>query len=170
MVCLQRGQQEVYLFWGIPGSGKSHAAFEQAGVDAYEKVPTTKFWDGYTGQENIVIDDFCGDIGVTHLKRWLDKYPCKVECKFGCIPLTTKRWFITSNVPLEDWWPSIAQIHKDAIRRRFTKITHYDKVFKTMMPFEIDQELIGPKGPEIKDAIIRDDDEEPILLNPRRSK
>lgn len=38
----------VKVFWGDTGSGKSHTAWEEAGVAAYSKDPTTKWWDGYS--------------------------------------------------------------------------------------------------------------------------
>lgn len=57
-------QKEVKVYWGPTGVGKSRKAWEEAGLDAYPKGPTTKFWDGYQGQENVVIDEFFGQIEV----------------------------------------------------------------------------------------------------------
>ena len=50
-------QRTVKVFWGKTGTGKSRRAWEEAGWDAYPKIPSTKFWDGYQDQPNIVIDD-----------------------------------------------------------------------------------------------------------------
>lgn len=56
-------EREVHVFWGDTGSGKSRRAWDEAGFSAYPKSPSTKFWDGYQDQENVVIDEFRGDIG-----------------------------------------------------------------------------------------------------------
>jgi len=72
---------EVVIIWGPTGTGKSHAAFELAGEDAFVKAPgDLRWWDGYTTGQNIVIDEFrdsWGPLGV--LLRLLDKYPLVLE-------------------------------------------------------------------------------------------
>lgn len=45
------------VYWGKTGTGKSRRAFEEAGIDCYVKGPRTKWWCGYTGQANVVIDE-----------------------------------------------------------------------------------------------------------------
>lgn len=50
----------VFVFWGVTGSGKSHRAWSEAGIDAYSKCPRSKFWDGYQDQSNVVVDEFRG--------------------------------------------------------------------------------------------------------------
>ena len=63
-------ERSVVVFWGATGTGKSRRAWDEAGVSAYPKDPRSKFWDGYTGQEHVVIDEFRGSIDVAHLLRW----------------------------------------------------------------------------------------------------
>ena len=62
-------ERVVYVFWGKTGVGKTKRAWEEAGIEAYPKDPCTKFWDGYNGQENVVIDEFRGAIGISHVLR-----------------------------------------------------------------------------------------------------
>lgn len=52
--------RQVEVFWGTTGTGKSRRAWDEAGVGAYSKCPRSKFWDGYQGQENVVVDEFRG--------------------------------------------------------------------------------------------------------------
>lgn len=59
-------EKECKVFYGPTGLGKSRLAWQEAGLDAYPKAPTTKFWDGYQGQENVVIDEFFGQIEVNN--------------------------------------------------------------------------------------------------------
>lgn len=59
-------EKEVKVIWGATGLGKSRLAWAEAGLDAYPKAPTTKFWDGYQQQENVVMDEFFGQIEVNN--------------------------------------------------------------------------------------------------------
>jgi len=99
-----RETQIAQVFIGPTGTGKSHRAWEEAGLDAYIKTSSNKWWDGYKGQKNVIIDEFDGMIGITHLLRWLDKYPCYVEIKGGTYPLFATHFWITSNNPVSCWW------------------------------------------------------------------
>lgn len=44
-------------YHGAPGTGKSRQAREKYGQDLYLK-PQNKWWDGYTGQKYVLLDDF----------------------------------------------------------------------------------------------------------------
>ena len=129
----QRGPQQVCVLWGVTGSGKSHRAFAEAGEDCYIKSPLTKWWDGYHGQENIVVDEFRGQIDISHLLRWLDKYPCMVETKGSAIPLKTQKWWFTSNVDPRQWYEEKDEETKKALLRRFTTIVHYPEMFRPVI-------------------------------------
>ena len=59
----------------LPAQEKS-CCMGEAGLDAYPKDPLSKFWDGYSGQESVVIDEFRGVVSISHLLRWLDRYQC----------------------------------------------------------------------------------------------
>lgn len=62
-------EKTIYVFWGRTGTGKSRRAWDEATFDAFPKDPCTKWWDGYAGQRNVVIDEFRGQIGISHLLR-----------------------------------------------------------------------------------------------------
>jgi len=114
------GQRETVVYVGPTGTGKSHRAWEEAGMTAYPKQPTTKWWDGYRPDyhKHVVIDEFDGQIGITHLLRWCDKYPCQVETKGSGDYLEYKKLWITSNVHPVDWYPNARPAHVAALLRR----------------------------------------------------
>lgn len=112
------------VFWGRTGTGKSRKAWEDAGMDAFTKDPNTKFWCGYSGQECVVVDEFRGRIDISHLLRWLDRYPVIVEIKGSSRPLLAKSFWITSNVDPRLWYPDVDQETVDALIRRLN-ITHF---------------------------------------------
>lgn len=117
-------QRTVMVYWGKAGTGKSRKAWEEAGMDAYPKGPTSIYWDGYRGEDHVVMDEFRGDIGISHMLRWLDRYPVCVEQKFGgCVFKASKIW-ITSNLHPKDWYPTLDEETKAALLRRLT-IVHF---------------------------------------------
>jgi hypothetical protein len=123
---LPRGPQEVQVFWGKSGTGKTRRVFEEISENEYYlKSTTTKWWDAYQGEEIVVLDEFRGQIDVTHLLRWLDRYPCAIEVKGGQLFLKTKKWYITSNLSPEEWYPTLDEETKQALLRRLTNITEF---------------------------------------------
>lgn len=118
----------VYIYWGEPGTGKSKTALEeatQAGGGIYYKQ-RQKWWDNYNGQENIIIDDFYGWIPYDELLRLLDRYPMQVEIKGGYEEMLAKNIWITSNIPVEQFY-KFDGYSPDAIKRRCTLIKHFIK-------------------------------------------
>lgn len=122
----ESGEKEVFVYWGKTGAGKSKRAWEEATFDAFPKDPNTKFWDGYSGQENVVIDEFRGTISISHMLRWLDRYPVIVEVKGSSCVFKAKKIWITSNLSPDDWYTELDAETKAALRRRFTQVIHYN--------------------------------------------
>lgn len=123
---LQMGEDSekvVKVFYGSTGVGKSHKAHAEARAaegGLYKKNPMNKWFNGYRGQENILIDEFFGakSIGLNHLLVWLDQYACSVETKGGEVPFAGKRIWITSNLHPYEWYPDVHEEQKKALLRR----------------------------------------------------
>jgi len=122
--------REVFVFWGRTGTGKSRRAWAESGLDAYPKDPRSKFWDGYRGQDAVVVDEFRGGIDISHMLRWLDRYPVIVEVKGSSVVLKATKVWITSNISPDDWYPDLDAETKAALRRRFTQVVHFDNPFE----------------------------------------
>lgn len=122
--------REVSCYWGRTGTGKSRRAWGEATFEAYPKIPTTKFWDGYRGQPNVVIDEFTGQVGITHLLQWLDRYPVLVEIKGSTVPLKAQKLWITSNIDPREWYSDTNSTleQRNALMRRFTTIVYFDSL------------------------------------------
>lgn len=122
-------EKQVFVYWGSTGAGKSRRAWDEATFNAFPKDPCTKWWCGYAGHQNVVIDEFRGQIGISHLLRWLDRYPTIVESKgSNCVLAATSIW-ITSNLSPDDWYPDLDRETKQALRRRFTQVLHFDSTW-----------------------------------------
>lgn len=120
---------ELYVFWGVPGSGKSHRAFHEAKSlgDVYFK-PSGPWWDGYSGQTCVIFEDFRGETGLAMLLRLCDRYPLRVPVKGGFHQFISKRCYITSNLDIHEWFNTDArgyEVSIQALRRRITKKVHF---------------------------------------------
>lgn len=111
-------ERTIVVYWGTTGVGKSRLAWEQAGLQAYPKDPRSKFWDGYSNQPNVVIDEFRGGIDISHILRWFDRYPVIVEVKGSSTVLSANKIWITSNLHPRLWYPDIDGLTFDALMRR----------------------------------------------------
>lgn len=106
--------------WGPPGTGKSHHARLMNPESTYLK-PQNKWFDGYCGQEVILLDDLDTGMLGHYLKIWADKYACTGETKGGTVNLRHKTFIVTSNYPIGHFFPEDPEM-KEAVERRFKEI------------------------------------------------
>lgn len=111
---------EVIVCYGKAGTGKSRFAWDTY-PDLYSK-PEGEWWDGYTGQTTILLDDYYGDIPYSNFLKVLDRYPLKVPIKGGFIEAQWDTVIITSNRPPREWY---SKGMTPAISRRISKIFYY---------------------------------------------
>lgn len=94
-------QPEIIVYWGPSGTGKSHRARAEYPEAFWLDQPNTKagavWWDGYEGEETIIIDEFYSWIPYHFLLRILDYYPVSVQKKGNMRKLAAKRFVFTSN-------------------------------------------------------------------------
>lgn len=107
---------DVHVICGIPGSGKSRYC-QEVGGDSYWK-PCGKWWDGYIGQETVVLDDFCGWLPISDLLRLMDRYPFRVET----VEFVSKKIYITSNKSSKEWYKEELNLDMRPPFRRFATI------------------------------------------------
>jgi len=138
---------ELFIYTGKAGSGKSHAAYEEAKqflLDAgSDELPymlmipnkgESLWWEGYEGQQVVIIDDFYGTIDINYFKRMVDKYPMKVNIKNMSAQFLARRVYVTSNQGWKSWWGSELLANSEnvnAIQRRITKEKVFDTVYNS---------------------------------------
>jgi len=115
-------------YTGPPGTGKSRSARKEY-PGSYDKL-LNKWWDGYEGEESVLIDDIGLDNKLmgTFLKRYVDHYPFRAEFKGGSKLIRPKTVIVTSNYTIQQIWPDDLQL-QEALMRRF-KVVHFHGMFK----------------------------------------
>jgi len=108
-----------YWYWGRPGCGKSWKAYTDDPT-AFRKLQN-KWFDGYNGEDTIILDDLDQNLLGHHLKIWGDRYPCQGEVKGGMVNLRHKKFVVTSNYSIDSLWEHDAEM-RDAIKRRYRQI------------------------------------------------
>jgi len=114
--------------YGAAGVGKSYKVRELE-PDLFAKAQN-KWWDGYTGQKAVLIDDFDkpGCCLSHYLKIWADRYKISGEIKGGQVPLAYERFYITSNYHPRELFPESEDSQlANAIERRFKVIHMLDR-------------------------------------------
>lgn len=102
--CKRSWKTNVFWWYGSTGTGKSREAIERF-PDAYWKPGSTKWWDGYDGESDVIIDDYRRDLCTfAELLRLLDRYPLVVEQKGGSRQFVARNVVITTPRSPRDTW------------------------------------------------------------------
>lgn len=120
----ERAPPQVKLIYGDTGRGKSSIVWEKEGFGELYPVPSTnlQWFDGYHGQEAVLIDDYDGGAPIAFLLRLLDRYPMQVPYKGGFVQWIPRRIYITSNMLIEQWYPEAHPQQIAGLKRRITSI------------------------------------------------
>ncbi|AXH73077.1 MAG: helicase [Cressdnaviricota sp.] len=112
-------------YWGESGVGKSHKAFEGYNPSTHYVYPYDKgWWDGYTGQEIVIINEFRGQIRFGELLDLCDKWPKTVKRRGRePVPFLAKKLIITSCSPVDEIFHNLSESDKlEQFHRRFESI------------------------------------------------
>lgn len=119
---------ELIVIVGDPGTGKTRHVYDNHDINDIYKLEMgdgsagSLFWNGYDGEEVILIDDFHNNMRLDYMLRLLDRYPTRLSTKGGYTWRCAKKIYITSNIPMEEWYPNCPLKHKIALRRRVHQI------------------------------------------------
>lgn len=109
----------VEIYWGLPGRGKTYKATGGGSADYYAYEAPYQWFDGYTGQKTLLIDDYNSDIPITQLLKICDgrkKFKCNVKGSFVWAEWT--KVVFTSNIPPGEWHMKAKRVHREALRSR----------------------------------------------------
>lgn len=122
-----------FVFWGKSRTGKTRTAMESTCKDGrppFRMPLSSGFWfDGYDGEDTLVIDDFYGQIKFSDMLQLLDGHYIQVPIKGGFTWAVWTKVFITSNVHPQAWWAGcrdkIPIESMQAMEKRYTEIKEF---------------------------------------------
>jgi hypothetical protein len=106
--------------YGPKGAGKSRYVRDRVPKELLYPKLCNKWWDGYTNQKIVVMDDIEPKHNVLsqQLKIWTDRYGCILETKGGATMDKYELFVVTSQYSMEEIWPDDERT-LDALKRRF---------------------------------------------------
>lgn len=116
---------DITVLWGAAGVGKTRSVYDKHGVDNIYvlNAPTNNslWFDGYEGQDVLLIDDFEGWIKYSFLLKILDGYQLRLPVKTRFTYALWTKVYITSNCDPETWY---YRGLTPALERRINVIKH----------------------------------------------
>lgn len=114
----KKREMEVWLYWGLTGSGKTHTALMNNGESVYSKM-SGDWWEGYEGEDVVIFDEFTGkDCSLPELLQILGGWQKKVPIKHSYRHLRAKKIILTSNWFRDTWYPTAQKENLNALKRR----------------------------------------------------
>lgn len=124
---------EVWYIFGASGTGKTRGIYERH--DAKDICRITNYrngrgisFDGYTGQDVLVYEEFHSQIPIEDMLNYLDIYPLSLPARYSDRVACYTRVYITSNLPLEKQYRSVQWDSLETWRafiRRIHKVLEY---------------------------------------------
>lgn len=124
---------EVWYIFGASGTGKTRGIYERH--DAKDICRITNYrngrgisFDGYTGQDVLVFEEFHSQIPIEDMLNYLDIYPLSLPARYSDRVACYTRVYITSNLPLEKQYRNVQWDSLETWRafiRRIHKVLEY---------------------------------------------
>lgn len=125
----------IVVFYGESGAGKTKFAHQLDKHLYCLPEPKDRVWfDGYLGEETILIDEFYGQITLHKLLKMFDGYKQREEVKGGTVMRQNKNWIVTSNKHPQDWYKNT--LCTCALWRRLTEYGCVIELNKDLDPRE----------------------------------
>lgn len=133
---------QVRVVFGDTGTGKTSAVL--TGLQALGSVCRVTHWgsagtfDGYDGQDSLVLDEFAGQPPLTELLTWLDVFPVTLNARYRARQARFVRVALVSNSAPETWYPYAPKAQRAALARRLHLVEEWsgswDNVTVTEIP------------------------------------
>lgn len=118
----------IQYIWGKTGVGKTRGVMDMHGyenvfrVTNYQRAP----FDGYSGQDVLLFDEFRSSLPIADMLKYLDGYPLMLPCRYGDRIACYTKVYLLSNIPMEKQYPNIQLEEPEtwhAFLRRFSSVS-----------------------------------------------
>jgi len=121
----------VIYQWGETGTGKSRSVYAKHGYENVYSVNNYKHpFDGYDGEPVIVFEEFRGQIPISEMLQYLDRYPCKLPARYNDKVACYTTVYINSNLPLDKQYLKEKKRNEEcckAFYRRINEDIYYER-------------------------------------------
>ena len=138
----KRRDVQVRVIYGDTGTGKTSAVLD--GLQALGSVCRVTHWgsagtfDGYDGQDSLVLDEFNGQPPLEELLTWLDVYPVALPARYRAREAMFVRVALVGNSAPETWYKFAPKAQRAALARRLHLVEEWsgswDNVTVTEIP------------------------------------
>lgn len=134
----------VIYQWGATGTGKTRSIFDKFGYeDVYSISDYSHPFDDYEGQPIIVFEEFRGQIDISSMLKYLDRYPCILPARYFNKTACYSRVYINSNIPIEKQYineqrtePETFKAFKRRIQEEIEFTSEGERIHKSALPSE----------------------------------
>lgn len=120
---------DVTYIWGDPGTGKTYGVLDKHGFKNVFRISDYRNpFDGYSGQDIILFDEFFSSLPITLMNKCLEGYPFELPCRFVNKWACYTKAYVIANIPLGQHYKELRMENELlwlAFIRRFNKILHY---------------------------------------------
>ena len=139
---------QVTFVTGATGTGKTRDIHEMYGAENICRITNYRnngqvYFDSYHAEDVIVFEEFTGQIPITDMLNYLDRYPLKLPARYMDRQACYTKVYITSNMSLYRLYPEVQYDSPEtwyAFLRRISTVITYDAAGeKTETPLHKDE-------------------------------
>ena len=125
---------EVVYMYGASGTGKTRSIHEMHGAKNICRITSYRqngqvYFDSYECQDVLVFEEFHGQVPITEMLNYLDRYPLKLPARYQDKQACYTRVYLTSNKSLDEIY-QYEQLHSpetyNALLRRINKVMTFN--------------------------------------------
>lgn len=139
-----RPNHKNILLWGPPYTSKTYTAERMFGEDnTFVRGTHKEWWDGYDGHNVVVLDEMAPNkYPIADFLRWTRGNKVSYEVRGASVPAQNNWTIVTSNIPVERWYPNACAEHQAALLERFPPSCRFYMTKRYVPPDESTMEIL----------------------------
>lgn len=116
---------DVTYIYGSTGTGKTRSVMERFGyASVYRVTDYLHPFDGYTGQDIVLFEEFNGSVPLLDMLKYLDGYPLVLPARYSNKQACFTKVFFATNIPLTCQYKEIQRESPETFHAFLRRIHH----------------------------------------------